>query len=233
MSVTTTIPAKVPALVKLIDFLGEKAPAFLAKHPTMLAAGVGIGLGAHNMRGPEHMMEGSLMAEQLGVPGSKYGCDELVAFSVRKDHVLNKLAFEKAAEGWDWGGGFAQGVGREGARTSIGAIRQAIGAISDSIKEKVYSAPQRQLLFKEIVKNDPIVSTFERENPGQAQAAYSTMQRFAPELSTDKHIVTAFLRNAAMSGGPLDHNMIKGIADAETSVHKAKNEASWYPGGSL
>jgi hypothetical protein len=199
-----------------------------------------MGIGAHNLRGPEHVLEGSLMAEQLGVPGSKYGgaepMNELTLFSYRKDYVSTKLAFEKIAD-WDFSGGvgkgFSEGLGKETARTGIGAIRQAISAISDALKEKFYTGPERDQIFKDIVKNDPIVSTFEQEQPGGAAQAYATMRRFAPELSTDKHIVTAFLRNAAMSGGPLDHNMIKGIADAEASVHKARNESAWYPGGNL
>jgi hypothetical protein len=231
------VTASEPAVAQLIDFLGEKVPGFFYKHPSLTAAGVGIGIGAHNQRGPESVLEGSLMSEQLGTPGSKYGNEELVTFSARKDFVSTKLAFEKVSEGVDWGGamggGFAGGVGSETARTGIGAIRQAIGAVADAIKEKMYNAPARDSLFKEIVKSDPIISTYEQEQPGSAAQAYATMRRFAPELSTDKHIVTAFLRNAAMSGGPLDHNMIKGIAEAETAVHKAKNEAAWYPGGRL
>jgi hypothetical protein len=225
---------KLPALVRLVDFLGEKVPGFMIKHPALTAAGVGIGVGAANMRGPAHVLEGSLMAEQLGVPGSKYGCAELSYFAARKDFISTKLAFEKvASEGWDWGSGISQGVGKEVGRSGLNVIRQAIGSLSDTIKEKFYTGPARKELFRDIVRNDPVVSTFEQEQPGSAAQAYATMQRFAPELSTDKHIVTAFLRNAAMSGGPLDYNMIKGVADAETAIHKARNEGEWYPGGSL
>lgn len=223
---------KLPAIVRLVDFLGEKVPQFVVKHPALTAAGVGIGLGAKNLRGPTHVLEGSLMAERLGVPGSKYGCAELDAFIARKDCVSTKLAFEKVAD-YDFGGGIVSGIGKETGRTGVNVIRQAIGALSDAIKEKFYSAPQRQSIFKEVVHNDPVVSTFEREQPGMAAAAYSTMQRFAPELSTDRHVVTAFLRNAAMSGGTLDHIMIKGIADAEASVQNARNQGAWYPGGNL
>lgn len=226
-------PKKVPALTALVDFLGDKVPGFLVKHPALTAATIGVGVGAHNMRGPAHVMEGSLMAEQLGVPGSKYSSDELSLFSSRKDFISTKLAFEKGAEGWDWSGGITRGVGQESARAGIGVVRQAIGALADAIKGKFYTAPVQQTMLKDIVTNDPIVSTFEKEQPGNAAAAYETMKRFAPELSTDKHIVTAFLRNAAMSGGPMDYNMIKGIADAEASIHKARNESAWYPGGKL
>lgn len=225
-----------PAILRLIDFIGERVPNFLVRHPVLPAAGVGIVLGAKNQRGPENVLEGSLMAEQLGVSGSKYGGDELSQFVTRKSFISTKLAFEKVAD-MDWGGmagrGFFEGAGKETARTSIGAIRQAISAISDAIKEKFYTGPARNQLLQDIVKNDPIVSTFEQEQPGGAERAFATMQRFAPELSTDKHIVTAFLRNAAMSGGALDHIMIKGIADAEAAVHNARNQGAWYPGGSL
>jgi len=228
----TPVLTKTPVLTRLVDFLGEKVPGFFYKHPALTAAGVGVGLGVHNRRGPAHVLEGSLMAEQIGSPGSKYAYVELDQFEKRKNCISTKLLFEKKAD-WDWSSGIASGVGKETARTGIGAIRQAIGAISDAIKERVYTSPIREQIFKDIVKNDPIVSTYEQERPGGAAQAYATMRRFAPELSTDKHIVTAFLRNAAMSGGPLDHNMVKGLADAEASIHKSRNEAAWYPGGNL
>jgi hypothetical protein len=226
------VNVKAPAVIRFADFLGEKVPRFLYKHPSLTAAGIGVGIGTANMRGPEHVLEGSLMAEQLGVPGSKYGCEELIQFSDRKDYVSTKLAFEKKSD-WDWQKGIGEGVGREAGRAGISGIRQAIGALSDVIKERFYAAPLRQSIFTDIVRNDPIVSRFEKEQPGSATQAYDTMQRVAPELSTDKSIVTAFLRNAAMSGGPLDYNLIKGVADAEASVHKARSEAEWYPGGKL
>ena len=57
------------------------------------------------------------------------------------------------------------------------------------------------------------------------------MARYAPELSTDPNIVTAFLRHAAMSGGPIDHTMVKGLAEAEMAVQKAQNEGAWLKGG--
>jgi hypothetical protein len=33
-----------------------------------------------------------------------------------------------------------------------------------------------------------------------------------------------------MLGGPLDYNVIKGLADAESSVQKAHNEGAWGTG---
>ena len=159
-----------------------------------------------------------------------YACEELVQFSKRKDYISTKLAFEKTAEGYDWGGGIAGGIATGVGVTGVGVIRQAIGALSDVIKDKFYSEPLRKQLFKDIVTKDPIVSRFEMEQPGMAANAFSTMKHFAPELSTDPHVVTAFLRNTAMSGGALDHNMIKGLADAEQSVHKAIDSGMWYPG---
>ena len=118
----------VPAVVQLMDFLGEKVPGFLVKHPALTAAGVGIGIGANNMRGPAYALENSLMAENLGVPGSKYACNELKEFAERKDYVSTKLAFEKVGDdsGHGYMGGFLSGAGKETARTGIGVIRQAI-----------------------------------------------------------------------------------------------------------
>lgn len=189
------------------------------------------------------------MAEQLGSPGSKFAHEELQQFGARKTYVSTKLAFEKVGgsqyeprpKDYDFGdqlymampGGFARGMGMETARVGLGGIRQAIGALADLIKEKAYTNPLRKKIFKDIVTNDTVVSSFENEQPGVAAQAYDTLTRFAPELSTDPHVATAFLRNAAMSGGPLDHNLIKGVADAEAAVHRARTEGAWYPGGRL
>lgn len=223
-----------PLIVRLTDLIGERVPAFLAKHPVMTAAGAGMGLGALGMRGPVQDVEGQLMMERMGYPGAKYSSANLQEFSQRKTILSAKLAFTKFAEvdwGQEMGGGFAGGAGKGIAAEGLGAIRRLIGMTAQAIREKAVGDPQRRAIVQEITKTDPVVQTYEKEQPGVSEQAFQTMARFAPELSTDPNVVQAFLRNAAMTGGVLDHATVKGLADAEAAVQKAKNEGAWLRGG--
>jgi len=226
------MPAKPPLIVRLADLLGERLPAFLAKHPSLTAAGAGMGLGALSMRGPVHQMEGQLTMERMGHPQAKYSSATLADFSKKKTILATKLAFTKYADfGEDISGGFSGGVGKGIAAEGIGAIRRLIGMTAQAIKEKTINEPQRQTIVQNIIEQDPIVSGYEQQQPGMSAQAFQTMRRFAPELSTDPNIVQAFLRNAAMTGGVMDYATIKGLADAEAAVHKAQNEGQWLKGG--
>ena len=113
----------------------------------------------------------------------------------------------------------------------ISGLRRVIGASAQAVSERYVEDPKRRAIIDRVVKKDPVVSTAERENPGQAVQAYGTMRRFAPTLSTDPNVVTSFLRNSAMTGGPMDFQTIKGLADAEHAVQRARNEGAWMKGG--
>ncbi len=113
----------------------------------------------------------------------------------------------------------------------IGALRRLIGASAQAVSERYVEDPKRRAIIEKVIKKDPVVSTAERENPGQAVQAYGTMRRFAPRLSTDPNVVTSFLRNSALTGGPMDFQTIKGLADAEHAVQRAQNEGTWLKGG--
>ena len=113
----------------------------------------------------------------------------------------------------------------------ISALRRLIGASAQAVSERYVEDPKRRAIIDRVVKKDSVVSTAERENPGQAVQAYGTMRRFAPTLSTDPNVVTSFLRNSALTGGPMDFQTIKGLADAEHAVQRARNEGAWMKGG--
>jgi hypothetical protein len=125
----------------------------------------------------------------------------------------------------------AQGIGSQAAKEGISGVRRLVGFAFQAIKDMFFDEPKRQTMLQEIVKTDPVIRTYDRENPGQAAAAFKTMSHFAPMLSRDPSITTAFLRSAAMSGGVLDHQTVKGLAEAETQVQKAKNEGAYLKGG--
>jgi hypothetical protein len=234
-----------PAVTKFLDFLSGSVPRFVAKHPALVAGGVGVGLGAAAMRRKAYQTEASIQNERLGAPTSKYVYAELKEFDDKKEFLSVKCAFEKSAEG-PWGGkgydtagdlmkskmveGVGGGVGKAVGEQGIGGIRRLLGAGAQAIKEKFFADPKRDQILQDVLTNDPDIAAYHREKPEGVQQAYDTMRRFAPTLSTDPNVVTAFLRGAAMLGGPLDYNVIKGLADAESSVQKAHNEGAWGTG---
>lgn len=228
---------KVPLnLTKIVDFIGDKIPALAKKHPALLAGGVGVGLGAANLRTPAQQVESDIMREYVGAPGAKYSsCPVMEKFAARKIALAAKIAFEKTAEPMDYGTAFESGAGMQTGKSvvmeGINALRRLIGSAAQSISERFVQEPKRKQIISDVTVRDPVVSVAEKEKPGQALEAYRTMKRFAPTLSTDPNVVTSFLRNTALSGGPMDFQTIRGLADAETAIQRARNEGAWLRGG--
>ncbi len=229
-------PKKPLDLVRVIDALSDRLPAIVKKHPALIAGGVGVGLGAANMRGNAQRVENDIMREYVGAPGAKYSsCPIMEKFAERKLLLSAKTQYEKQAADAAFGDSFVQGAGQQTGKgvisTGIDALRRLIGSAAQSISERFIQDPRREKIVQEVVKTDPTISSAERENPGQAYQAYRTMRRFAPALSTDPNVVTSFLRNSALSGGPMDFQTVRGLADAETSIQRAQNEGAWLRGG--
>lgn len=225
-------------LAKGVDSINKRVLTFLKKHPAIVAGGVGVGLGASNLSVPAHQVENDIMNNYLGAPGAKYSsCPVMEKFAERKMGLAAKIAYEKTAgdSGPDFGSSFVQGAGKGmgGGVVSegLGALRRLIGSAAQSISNKFYDEPKREKIVQQAIKHDPIISTAERESPGQVMNAFQTMKSVAPTLSTDPNVVQSYLRNAVLSGGPIDFQTIKGLADAETSLHRAQNEGAWLRGG--
>lgn len=223
------------ALTRSVDTINKKLLAMLKKHPSVVAGGVGVGLGASNLSTPAHRVESDTMREYLGAPGAKYSsCAIMHKFAARKMELAAKVSFEKVASP-DFGGTFVEGAGKGmgGGVVSegIGALRRLIGGAAQSISDRFIAEPKRDKIVNQIIQEDDVIGPAEREAPGQALQAFQTMKRFAPTLSTDANVVQSYLRNAALTGGPMDFQTIKGLADAETSIQRAKNEGTWLRGG--
>ncbi len=228
--------AKNPALSRLMNFLRDKIPEVATKHPAIIAGGVGAGLGLANMRDPAHQVESGIMREYVGAPGAKYSsCATMEKFAERKMVLAAKVAFEKTANPNTFGESFVEGAGSGAGKgvvsEGLAALRRLIGSAAQSISERFVQDPKREDILKNVMKQDPVISTAERESPGQAQHAFQTMRRFAPALSTDPSVVQSYLRNAALTGGPMDFQTVRGLADAETSIQRAQNEGAWLRGG--
>jgi len=230
-----------PNIANVADAVNRAGKKLVTKHPALIAGGVGLGLGMDARMEAAPQLERKLMQEMMVGPSPyKYSsCKSMNKFAAQKVVLssrapLHKVAFTDSSS-WDFSGEAAKSLagaaGSQVAKESVGGLRRLLGSAFQAVKETFFTEPKRQKLVENIKQMDPNVASMEQEQPGTAQQAYRTMARFAPTLSTDPNLVTSFLRNAAMTGGALDYQMVKGLADAETAVQRAKNEGAWLRGG--
>lgn len=69
--------------------------------------------------------------------------------------------------------------------------------------------------FAQVSNLDPVLSEASKE---ELNTAFQTMRNFAPTLATDPNAVQSFLRSAVMSGGGVDYNTIKLLAETENAA---------------
>lgn len=196
----------------------------VVKHP-VLALGLGGGaLAATTAKGHAQKLESEIMRNRLGSSGAKYVYAELDALDQRTKLASEKLAFYKMAEGGGVGdlviGGAAKGVGSE----AVKGLKNVITGAGRKIRDRVVLEPQREKILDEILVSDPTISAYEKESPGAAAKAYTSMRRFAPELSTDPNVVASYLREAAQTGGATNYLTIKQLADTEAAINRAQGK---------
>lgn len=227
-------------VMRILDRIGKGTHNLVTKHPALTAGAVGVGLGAAHRGTDAQQLEKKLMHKMMKTSQNKYSsCPEMNKFAAKKITLAVRSSLTKIAEPAEFLSGLtniglegvARGAGSAAAKEGVGGLRSMLGAAFQAIKDTFFVEPKRQQMAKKIIETDPTVRTQEREQPGTVLQAYKTMSRFAPTLSTDPNIATSFMRNAAMSGGALDYQVVKGLADAEAAVQRAKNEGAWMRRG--
>ncbi|RLC86820.1 MAG: hypothetical protein DRJ03_07635 [Chloroflexi bacterium] len=168
-------------------------------------------------KGHAQKLESEIMRNRLGSSGAKYVYAELDALDRRTEAASTKLAFYKAANT-----GLVEGLGKGiGSETAKG-LRNVVVSAGRKIRDRVVLEPKREKILDEVLGSDPTVSAYEEESPGAAAKAYSSMRRFAPELSTDPNVVASYLRESAQTGGATNYLTIKQLADTEAAINKAQ-----------
>jgi len=219
------LPKKLPGFVRIIDYLGEKAPRVATKYPALLAGGLGLTFGLRGSTEPANVMEAAMLRERMGAPGAKFA--ELDTFEARKEDavIMCKMAMAGGGGGASFPSKAIEGAGSEVGKAGIGALAQALTLAGGRVYDKVSRDPKRKQVFQRVVASDPYISQFVQESPDNKQRvvdAFNSMSRFAPVLSTDPNAVTSLLRQVSVSAGPVDYNLIKSLADAEASVRKVR-----------
>jgi hypothetical protein len=183
---------------------GQEMLDAMAAHP-WITAGSLTGLGALGATG---MLE----AAGGGRPG------ETFSYKINKglNSLLDRIRYDEVA-----GDAFAKQIGSQSAEALMGLATDMAGKTVDTLKSVTMDSPARNAIFSALRKEDPIIAQADMKTLNDA---FHTMANVAPSLSTDKNAVKSVLRLAATSGGGLDYQTIKGLADAETSLKKARGE---------
>jgi hypothetical protein len=155
----------------------------------------------------------------LGLGGISEGKQQGNTLSYRINRGLNTLfdriqADEVAAKA------FSTQLGKDTSSELFGLTRDIVTKGYETLKDKLQTSPVRHAIFESLKAEDPVLA--EADNQTLLEA-YHTMARVAPTLATDKNAVRSFLIHAVVSGGGLDFNTIKGIADAEAAVNRARS----------
>ena len=99
-------------------------------------------------------------------------------------------------------------------------VTSLVKGIMSSPKNLVIDSHKRKSILEQLRNEDPLIKKIPMK---QALEAYHTMVEASPILSKDKNAVKSYLRSVAMAPeGGVDWNTIKGLADTESSLRKAK-----------
>lgn len=199
---------------------------FMVKHPALTAtAGAGAILSG-DIGDRAERLEAEIMRNRLGAPGGKFVYSELNKFAERKKYLEKKTSFVKKADDATIADAVARAAAGGAAGATASKLMEGLSAgasrAARKVKDKLVLEPKRERILEELTAEDPVISVYEKESPGSAQQAYSSMRRFAPELSTDPNVVAAYLREAAQTGGAANHMMIKQLAETEAAINKAQ-----------
>ena len=212
-----------PAIKKFIDTVRAHPVASTVGVGTLAAAGTAFGSKTTEQ-------ESEFMKNRLGSPDAKfvYAAEKVAAFleeSVVRESSSVKLGgptwntmWSKGLEGM--GSGIGGGVGLIGMSMLAELLRKA----GQGFTQKLKYDTQRKELLRTIVESDPIISSFEAQNPGVMLRVYASMISVAPKMSLDHNVVLTFLREAAQTHGAVNYMTLKQLAEAEHSVNQATGE---------
>lgn len=163
---------------------------------------------------------GGMALSATGVSGGLEGRQAGDTMGYRINRSLNSL-YDRIQADEAFGMNFAKTLGGDSAKSLMGLATDMASKGYQTLKDKFDLSPTRKAIFGALKKEDPTLATADNKT---LLEAYHTMSKVAPTLSTDKNAVRSFLTEAATSGmGGLNFQTIKGIADAELAVARAKN----------
>lgn len=204
---------------------------FVVKHPVTAMGIAGTGASVAQIPKPGDELEEEIMKNYTGTPGAKYVFAELNAVAERKEYLEKKACslMKSAAQyppptfGESLVGGLGQGIGKAVGQAGVDVIRALVSAAGNAMSLGTSSLnTQKKMLLDRVIKGDPMLLVFDKQNPGVLLNAYTTMVRTAPHVSEDPNVVVSFLREASQTGGSINYVTMKHLAEAERAFMEAR-----------
>ena len=112
-------------------------------------------------------------------------------------------------------------VGRKGLERGVGGAltegAKALGRAAVTGGRRLMQGHRQRQVFDAVTMQDPILA---ESDPEILQQGYATMARFAPTLASDPYAAQSFLREVVTSGGGINYNTIKLLAEAERAAQQ-------------
>lgn len=94
-------------------------------------------------------------------------------------------------------------------------VEDPIDAAYGILRKKLKDEPEWNENFAHVVSSDPMLSQAHSESPNMLPDAFASIKRFSPSLAKDRLATRNLLKHVVMSGGELDHSVMKMLAETE------------------
>lgn len=134
-----------------------------------------------------------------------------------------KLAREKLASGGppsSFGERFGTAATNAGAKAIADALVDRflvspMDAAYGGLKRRFSDEPAWKKNFEHVVGSDPLLAQAHNENPTVLADAFDSIKRFSPTLAKDRLATRNVLKHVVLSGGEMDHSVMKMLAETE------------------
>jgi hypothetical protein len=94
-------------------------------------------------------------------------------------------------------------------------IEDPIDAAYSALRKKIKDEPEWRQNFEHVVNNDPVLSEAHAQNPLMLPDAFDSIKRFSPSIAKDRVATRNVLKHVVLSGGEMDHSIMKMLAETE------------------
>lgn len=211
-----------PALKRFIETVQQ--------HPVKATLTGGALVAAKDSMTYAKEQESENMRNRLGSPEGKFVYASEKVASTLEEMFVKEAASSAAANpaswssAWDTGvSGLASGVGAGVGGAGVLLLTDILRKAGRGLSQKLKHDARRRDILRTVLTTDPMLSSFEAQNPGLLLKVYASMVSVAPSLSTDRNVVTTFLREAAQTHGSINYMTIKQLAETEKAINDARD----------
>lgn len=217
---------------KLVTDPGPALKRFIEtvqRHPVKATLTGGALVAAKDSMTHAQEQESENMRNRLGSPEGKFVYASEKVASLLEEVFVKEATQSLAANPVTWNsawstgvGGLAGGIGAGVGGAGVLLLTDILRKAGRGLSQKLVHDSKRRDILRNVLMTDPMISSFEVQNPGLLLKVYASMVSVAPTLSLDRNAVTTFLREAAQTHGSINYMTIKQLAETEKAINEAK-----------